>query len=214
MHSYSISTNERESVANYLIGFAILLAAIWGLIQTYAIKIPWWWESPAILGIFEFVRRWFSKTLWRRNLQIWRTGIPDLAGTWVGTYESTHNGVTGPISMTIAQDWSRMGISIVAQESRSHSICSAIVGEENNLRLEYSYDNRPKGSPANTLQPHLGFVRLHICHSREAMEGEYFTDRQRQTGGALKLKRVSKDYLSYEDALKLAPGVATPTGVT
>lgn len=214
MHSYSISTNERESVANYLIGIAILLALAWGWIQATYIKIPWYLESPAILGIYEAIRRWFAKDLWRWNFKIWRTGIPDLAGTWVGTYESSFNGTTGPFCMTIAQDWVRMGICIEALESRSHSICSAIVGEENNLRLEYSYENRPKGSPTNSLHPHLGFVRLQIGHSREEMDGEYFTDRQRQTGGSLKLKRVSKAYLSYDDALKLAPNATVPAGVT
>lgn len=211
MHSYSISTGEREQVGKWLIGLAALAAALWGLFQLYIWQAPWWVDTPAIIGFYEFLKWLFVKKFWTKKMWLWKSGIPNLTGTWHGSYDSTF-GQSGECVLIISQDWERMGIHAETDGSRSDAICSAIVGESKGLRLEYSYENRPKALPPQTMNPHLGFARLHICELSCVLDGEYFTDGNRGTAGAIKLRRLSKQLLSFDMAKKIAGAQVSKLG--
>jgi hypothetical protein len=59
-------------------------------------------------------------------------------------------------------------------------------------RLNYYYRNEPKPKSDDSAQVHYGMVDLRVDEEEEVLEGEYFTDRFRNTSGQIVLRREDK----------------------
>lgn len=145
----------------------------------------------------------FDQFLWHQNLVLKFVKMPDLRGTWVGTYDSEFiddNGerqrTSGPIALVIKQTYSDVSIRLLAEKSRSVSTLARMQAQDSGeFYLDYIYANAPKLKHRQELDNHFGSSRLILPSVRPIkFTGEYWTDRLSR--GSLELNWVSKRTVS------------------
>ena len=192
MHSYSIDDKRIKVLASiggisFLVSFFILekingfVDSINGL--TYINDIPYIREIPTFGAVFMAVFYLFDRLLWKFKL----SKIPNLNGDWEGKIETSHNGKEFDIKVNIKQTWSSISIILETANSRSKSEVASISISKS--RLVYQFFNEPFFRSEKTLHKHYGATMLNFKGS-DVLEGFYFTDRDRQTHGAINLKRI------------------------
>ena len=92
---------------------------------------------------------------------------------------------------TIEQTWRRILISMEFEDSISTSLGTSFITDTIPPRLHYYYRNEPKPSAPEEAAVHYGTTDLRYNEDAEVLEGEYFTDRFRQTSGEIVLERGS-----------------------
>ncbi len=136
----------------------------------------------------------------------WMSTMKNLSGTWVGSITSTHNGgTTVPCVMRVRQTWTRMAIELETEQSRSRTTMSALYEDQpGDVGLKYEYVSEPRNLAVRTMQTHRGVCTLAISSSSERprLSGNYFTGRGRETHGEITLRRVSRELLGFDAALK------------
>jgi hypothetical protein len=70
--------------------------------------------------------------------------------------------------------------------------------------LHYEYRNEPNQFTAHTMHSHRGMARLHIAPDGLSLTGDYYNGRDRQTYGEMRFRLVSRQSLSYEEAVTRA----------
>jgi len=148
----------------------------------------------ALYGLFYLL---FDKVIWK-----WRwihrlgiTKIPDLSGEWHGNaHPAQTNGVSAglvaptEIVVTIRQTWTGLLIVVRTELSSSRNLSgNFIVSDE--CSLSYEYLNEPNASAPATMHVHRGMARLEVKESETVLEGEYYSGRDRQNIGAIRLVR-------------------------
>lgn len=205
MHSFSISTDEREKIRAWLLTVALGVAFLWGLLLTI-VKLPWWVESPAAVGIFGLVYWAYEKWFWRYKISGFRlSGTPNLNGTWYGQLRSSYKGRDGqPVlrdcMLQIQQTWTKIHVRLETESSASESKAAALYCAGESFQLEYTYHNQPQVLQAVTMNAHMGCVQLQLSPKQDSLLGGYFTGRGRSTEGTLVFERVSEELLSLKDA--------------
>ena len=118
--------------------------------------------------------------------------IPDLNGRWEGSVDSSYGEKesTQPISLSIAQTWSKIVIRLDSDHSRSYSQTGAI----RNLdlatpELAYIYWNEPKSNAVDSMEAHRGTAILEL--SEPSLTELYYTGRGRREAGAIEVTRVA-----------------------
>lgn len=169
----------------------------------------WVPTTGAMFGIFFWA---FNKHLWRWDI-IQRTPLvdtPDLQGRWtvhvlqtesngdepddhrtVGAHENPEDDVIEKVSgeAYIDQSWRKLQVSINFEYSTSISLGASFITDTTKPRLHYYYRNEPTPKSDDSAQVHYGMVDLRVDEEEEALEGEYFTDRFRNTSGQIVLRR-------------------------
>lgn len=140
--------------------------------------------------------------LYDRWLWAWLSNIPDLRGSWSGAIDSSHNGgARVNCVVRIRQTWSRLMVELETTESNSHTTMAALFQDQPGDRgLKYEFVTEPKGRAVETLQIARGVCNLGLPDDADQMSGNYYTGRGRANHGEISIKRISKDYLSYESA--------------
>ena len=94
MHPYQIEEKIKTRIIITAFVLSIALARIFSLVaENLPIKIPWWIETPSVLGFFGLIifsyNRWFWKTKFFQSLEWFY--IPNLNGIWKAEILSSHN---------------------------------------------------------------------------------------------------------------------------
>lgn len=89
----------------------------------------------------------------------------------------------------ITQTWRKLQISIDFPDSTSTSLGASFITDAVPMRLHYFYRNEPKPTAPPEAQMHYGMADLRYDAEEDQFEGEYFTDRFRQTSGRIVLRR-------------------------
>lgn len=122
MHPYGTDDPSHERVPVLLAVIAIAVTAAFAfLARTQSWEVPFWVETPSVMGVYGLARLAFDHTLWR-----WFSRGPDLAGEWVGTVRSSHNDTEVRVHVRIQQTWSRIVVRLDAPGSTSRSKSAAI----------------------------------------------------------------------------------------
>lgn len=157
---------------------------------------PDWWATLTSFGAVYVAVRWIAvRYAWRvtylRSLGI--VGVPDLNGEWQGyvrssatEFKDTHNA-----TLRIAQQWSTISVTLETEQSHSWST-SAILRSQGVecAELTYTYVNEPKAHAGSTMHAHRGTATLKLDGS--SLEGEYYTGRDREAYGTIKVNRLER----------------------
>ena len=203
MHSYSTNSRERRIIPFFLAGAAIGSAfLISRLFKVYNFTPPWWLSLPvdtmALYGLFYY---FFDRVMWKWKWVhlIFITKIPDLSGEWRGRASpietpgvSAGFGIEVEITLTIRQTWTELLVVARTTQSKSYSISGSLVVSEENV-LSYEYVNEPGVNAVSTMHTHRGTTRLILDGKNEVLNGEYYSGRDRQNIGVLKVTRINKN---------------------
>jgi len=164
----------------------------------HQITFPWW-ASPPIdtMAFYGFFYGVFDRFIWKWPLvhRIRITSIPDLSGTWYGEVcPAETNGVSGglgvkrDITVRIKQTWTRLRIRGETALSKSHSLSGNIITADE-CSVSYEYLNEPTALAPSTMHAHRGTARLSIVGRGMTLDGEYYSGRDRQSIGTIRLTR-------------------------
>jgi hypothetical protein len=198
MHSFATNLQERKHIPFFIaaiaIGAAILTTSLFSWMH---VEIPWWLPPIDTMSFYGLLLWIFDALLWKslpiQTLRI--SQMPNLSGHWRGRVEpqsvdGVSRGLTNPINITVTihQSWLGLLVCTETKESRSHSITASLtVGHE--TTLSYEYINEPLASATSTMHAHRGTARLTLRNDGALLEGEYYSGRDRQTFGTLRLKK-------------------------
>ena len=196
MHPYATDSNERRLVPCFIALSALIAALAAGKLLEYTpFTLPWWFDTPAVLGFYNIFYWHFNKFLWKCNIfrKIRLIKIPNLDGTWKGYATSSfdkHSKKYGT-TFTIQQDWNRISIVGEFEMSKSYSlIASVLVEDKYGITLSYEYRNEPSSPAVATMETHRGFNNLTLKSNGKEMSGDYYTGRGRRNIGQIELEKV------------------------
>ncbi len=192
MHQYQTDDSTRNNLLIIAVLLAVALAySFSAALDYFSIQLPWWFESPSILGFYGLIYLLYDKYLWKTKW-IQKTDwikTPNISGTWDAEIRTSHDGFSDCVSaiVIIRQTAFRISISMETDTSRSHSVQAALLKTEkvSEYELTYNYINHPKADSVKTLNIHLGTAHLHISDNLQRMDGDYYTNRDRENFGRI-----------------------------
>jgi hypothetical protein len=195
MHAYATESVDRRRFP--LIAVLVSVGAAWLLnraLQLLGVVLPWWVDAPSVVGFYEITHALFTRRLWRLRIvrRIVPVKTPDLNGMWLAQLVSSdddhgrlHEGI-----IEIRQDWTRISIELRTDESRSWSTVATVATRPGGpIELCYQYMNEPLAGAPTELHAHRGTATLMLTPDGTVLEGEYYTGRDRQSYGTLRLER-------------------------
>ena len=192
MHQYQTDDDIKTNLLLAAVLLAVVFAYFFNVVtQYFQIQIPWWFESPSILGFFGLIYWLYDKRLWKTK---WMQKIewaktPNISGDWKVGIKTSHDGFTEAISgkAIIRQTAFRISIAVEMDNSTSHSIHAALMRTEkvNEYELTYNYINHPKADSVETMSIHMGTTNISIADDGQKMDGQYYTGRDRQNFGRI-----------------------------
>jgi hypothetical protein len=201
-HPYSTDSPERRTMPLFIAASAIGATFLtFFFIDSYHIAVPWWASPPidtmAFYGLFyELFDRWIWKWSLLHKLHIVR--VPDISGTWAGSVHPTEtNGVSAGLAVRadlrieIKQSWTEILLLGDAHFSGSRSLSASIITVDE-CTLSYEYLSEPKPSAPNTMHAHRGIARVTLNDRNGTLNGEYYSGRDRQNIGTIRLQRASR----------------------
>jgi hypothetical protein len=195
MHPYATDSAERRYIPLILATISIALAWVLGLLPW---RIPWWVDAPSVVGFYGFLYAWFDRRLWRARWlrKIGLVRVPNLSGEWSGFVKSSHDNITADhdVSLAIRQTWSHLSVVLRAEQSRSCSLIAAIhIDDPDGPALVYEYRNEPSSLAVETMHVHRGITHLTFDKDDDSLSGDYYTGRDRQTHGGIRVVRKPKE---------------------
>ena len=197
MHQYQTDDSIRSNLLITAVLLAVALAYFFNAtLEYFNIQLPWWFESPSILGLYGLTYWLYDKYLWKIR---WVQKIdwiktPNISGTWDAEIRTSHDGFSDCVSaiVIIRQTAFRISISMETDTSRSHSVQAALLKTDkvSEYELTYNYINHPKADSVKTLNIHLGTAHLHISDNLQRMDGDYYTNRDRENFGRIVFRRA------------------------
>lgn len=144
----------------------------------------------------------YDKYLWKLPVFKLINTAPDLNGIYEGNIEYSHNGQDGRknCKLTIKQTCSIIKVQSIFSndiENNTHSVSTEAfikTDEAGDQYLYFYYHNRGSCKNGDTLNPHDGMNVLEIIENKKIvkLEGYYFTNRNPQTKGCLKVTKLSQ----------------------
>ena len=196
MHPYATDSNERKLVPGLIALLGLIAALMLGKLLEYTeFSIPWWFDSPAVIGFYGIFYSIFNKWLWKCKIfrKIGLVNLPNLSGSWKGYVTSSFDEYSEKYDtdFTIKQDWNRISIMGKFKMSKSYSISGSIlIDDQTGITVSYDYMNEPFTQATKTMAIHRGFNRLSLSPNGKEMSGPYYSGRGRQNIGEIKLEKV------------------------
>jgi hypothetical protein len=199
MHTYSTDSSEKRYIPFFIAAFAIVASfALSALLKKCNFEFPWWFSLPidtmGLYGVFYFL---FDRYVWRWTVlrKLYLTKVPDISGKWKGKVTPTPtNGASAglavptDIDFTIHQTWAELLICGRTALSKSRSLSgNFIISDERSI--SYEYTNEPANDAPSTMHVHRGTAILTLSEDGKSLEGEYYSGRDRQNIGKIKLTR-------------------------
>jgi hypothetical protein len=194
MHAYITDSAERRDMPLYTAGISIFLSlGISELFEAFHVTVPAWIDVTSVAALYGLLYGLFDEFWWRWPIFQWLgvVKVPVLAGRWTGYVLSSYDnhGVPHPVNIRIEQTWTRMRISLVGEQSNSHSFLGAIfIDAAEGKVIDYEYQNEPSPGAVASMQIHHGTARLRILTPTK-LEGYYYTGRGRGHYGSIQLRR-------------------------
>ena len=188
MHQYHFEESNRKNIYLIISIISILLSYFLYIYVIVNVNIPWWLESPSILGIFCFLMWIYKIFLWNKFPFSYFsfTKIPDLNGEWKVKIESSFaNFQNTDGEAHIKQNAYSMSIYLETINSKSYSeIADIRIGKDNqSFDIIYTYNNKPKSKAKSTMEIHTGTVYLTSNKQLTKLEGYYYSGRGRKNFG-------------------------------
>jgi hypothetical protein len=147
--------------------------------------------SLTIFGILLII---FDRWAWKLFCYIPGIEIVNLGGTYLGTLRPKGK-ENYDVTFTIRQRWSRLSIHIDSNGAPSDSFSAAITkdrlrADEIELVYNYTVENHRDGRGVVTLPRHHGAAMLKVLDNGERLEGEYYTEQQRNSWGKISITRT------------------------
>src|SRR5260370_30093919 len=159
----------------------LLIRASWG-------PLPYWVETPSVIGVLVFLYGMFNSHLWHWPIFRWVriVDFPDLRGRWRGTITSSWKTGQSQAVLEIVQTASSTRVALCALESHSESRTADFeIRGDGRPVLHYIYESIPKSAAVNTMERHEGTASLTYFNDKRLLEGGYYTGRGRQSQGEM-----------------------------
>ena len=155
--------------------------------------------SPIILfgffyGIFYQIT---DKWGWKNKIIQMKYKIPNLNGKWTGKliskyeHKKDENADAVPkeinIELEIIQTWKKISITLITEESKSHSLTTSIIQTYGRWQINYQYLNEPKVHSIDEISIHHGTAVLDFDENEKTLNGYYY-NKERNTSGEISLK--------------------------
>lgn len=196
----------------HLTAVLVFAALIWGtllVIDGTAVSIALLKPLNPVVGVVMFGLLAFERWLWRwHRLYPWFVSIPDLNGTWKGTFKSDFIDADGSAYpetvsfLVIRQTLSSLSVRLITNRSNSAFASGAIETERDGIKnLVGVYTAHSKALDQLANPPHQGATILRIIgRPPRELEGCYWTDRKSQ--GELRFTtRIKRQVESYGEGL-------------
>jgi hypothetical protein len=143
MHAYATDSDRERLAILLLVVGSILLA--WGLhvlLLSAHLEVPWWLDTPAVLGFYGILWKIYDRYAWRWRWKAIRiSDVPDLAGEWHGQVQSSFDGESLNARLTIRQTATHLLIEQQTENSRSTSVMATLNCRPGPFQgLSYVYD--------------------------------------------------------------------------
>lgn len=191
MHTYSCDGKRQKTVYAFAFALAIPLAYICHVIMV-RFSIPWYIDSPSILGLFGLIVVLYNTVLWKISFCGFRLGgVPDYNGIWKGHLISSFNNESFDCTLEIRQTWNCISCKLLTGTSKSYSYAASIeIKSFPSEGLTWLYSNTPNKDAPKELRIHNGVARVELKGTTK-IEGEYYNcARDRCTYGTLSLSRI------------------------
>lgn len=142
--------------------------------------------------VFALLELLFETYLWRILTIIPVFGIVDFSGDWSGSLQVGQDEQDYPASIKIRQSWSRLLVSFEGEDASGKSFSAAINHDrlgEGEIELTYNYYARSKLTKPRNHFDHYGTAMLRMNGNHNQVEGEYFTEKSRNSFGTMTLER-------------------------
>ncbi|WP_425499085.1 hypothetical protein [Natronosalvus amylolyticus] len=200
MHSYSID-GSRPKISGFIMLAAIVIANLVNyLLSIIDGRVPFTVESVSASVFLSFsILLWvFNNYLWKWPITRRFSGVPNIEGQWVGPLDSSYNSSNGNGPMrptfTIHQKWSEIEVDGDFSKSISESTSASFVTDKGRPQLIFTYRNYPRDSSSNR-RSHEGTNTLRYMtdsSGNELLQGEYYTDQERNNHGTMELRRAEE----------------------
>lgn len=191
--------------ANYKPGLLVTTIGMLWAVSSWALSNLWGYGllqgiGPSVIVMGTLVL--YDKYLWKLPVMNWMNTIPNLNGIYEGNIFYHHNGQnsTKACKLQIKQTCSMIKVKTIfskEEENDTHSVSTESfikTDEAGDQHLYYYYRNEGSCQNGDTLNPHDGMNILEIRQSGEEikLEGHYFTNRDPQTKGSMKVTKITK----------------------
>ena len=196
MHPYATDSHERRLIPCLIAVLGVIATLVVDRLLTLtSLTVPWWFDSPAVLGFYGIFYSIFNKWLWQCSIfhKIGLVKLPNLNGSWNGYVTSSfdEHSTEYETAFRIKQDWNRISIIGEFKMSKSHSTsASVLIDDKAGITVNFSYTNEPSVKAIETMEMHHGFNSLTLNPNGQEMSGPYYSGRGRQNIGELKLEKV------------------------
>lgn len=192
MHQYQTDENIKTNFLLVAVLISIILAYCFNNgVQYFNLQIPWYVETPSILGIFGLIYWLYNKYLWKNKLtqKLDWVKIPNISGNWLVEIKTSHDGFTKTVfgKAIIRQTAFKISIAVETDNSTSQSIHAAVLRTEkiNEYDLTYNYINHPRADSVESMNIHIGTTSMSIADNGLRMDGQYYTGRDRRNFGRI-----------------------------
>lgn len=210
MHPYATPTRRWKTVGVLMFIAIVLTSGLNELLQIFGRQLGFQTGGLSSFGVFTALYLGFNRYFWRWPVVSWFTSAPDLNGKWIGDIESSYDPESvddeqqseeeysedEEPKLLITQDWSSIEVTVVSPgSSRSESTSATFRTHKSDPELLFTYLNKPTGEAANELSMHEGTNTLRYAQNTEGndiLEGEYYTDEQRNNHGTMRFTRMSE----------------------
>lgn len=170
---------------------AYVLEALWKNGFAYGIS-----SSASVLALLGL----YDHFLWKLPIFSFFNTLPNLNGNYKGAIQYNREGVNGSkaVSLNIKQTCSQVKVVCCfhkegEKDSRSQSSHAYFTTDSlGDQELHFVYHNAGSQMNGDTLSPHDGMNILRIRKEKEgyALEGHYFTNRDPQTKGTMRVTQI------------------------
>lgn len=181
----------------FLVGISTLLTYAFSYcLSSLDITVPFYVETPSVLGIYAILFWLFDKYLWKFSI-FRKLGIvisSDLNGKWVGIIKSSYDNflTETKAEIVIEQTATKVKLCGTFNKSKSVSVHENFGKSEvdNQVALFYFFRNEPSYDAVETMAIHEGSAKLLYDQSKDTLTGYYYSGRDRNNHGTIEVKRV------------------------
>lgn len=214
MHPYATHTARWRTIGGLMLVAIVLMGGVNTTLGAVGRQLGFQAGSISAFAIFGLLYTGFDRFLWRWPLVRRFTSPPDLNGEWAGEINSSYRPeeantdgnrqpqpdrgqhTAGETRMSISQRWSSIEVEVMNPgSSRSESTSATFRTHKSDPELLFTYVNKPIGEAASELSMHEGTNTLRYTQNVDGdnvLEGEYYTDEQRNNHGTMRFTRVEK----------------------
>lgn len=193
-------SNQNYKQFTFFVLILIAISASFVYLIDYWLKVknfelPFYIEIPSISGVYCLLFYLFNNFFWKWSLFKKFNIIiaDDLSGSWKGVAKSSYDNFSEDIAvvLNIEQKATSIVVQGIFNKSKSISLNANFSKSEvdNSVALFYFYRNEPNYDAIKTMAIHEGSVKLVYNKKEEALEGSYYSGRDRNNYGTIKVFR-------------------------